>query len=72
MRSLTDVREYADHVPAAQHEGSIDNQMFARVRGDAADFVEPLHHRLQQEMPGEACAGAMTLDRWRCCCSWSH
>lgn len=41
------------YVPAAQfrpHED--DGGLFARVRGDAEDFIEPLRQRLQQEMPG--------------------
>jgi putative ABC transport system permease protein len=42
------------YVPAAQfprpeHD---DGGLFARVRGDAADLIEPLRQRLQQEMPG--------------------
>ena len=41
------------YVPAAQvrpHDGGL----FARVRGNARDLVEPLRERLQQEMPGTA------------------
>jgi putative ABC transport system permease protein len=46
-----EARLFYYYLPAAQvnpHEGGL----FARVRGNAQDLVEPLRERLQREMPG--------------------
>jgi ABC-type antimicrobial peptide transport system permease subunit len=63
LRTLTDVREYTYYLPATQYDLAMTPQVFARVSGNAADFVEPLRKRLQREMPGAAFAGVMPLER---------
>ncbi len=63
VRTLTEAREYTYYVPTEQFDGSVDFQMFARVQGNVADYVETLRRRLQREMPGAAYAGAMPLSR---------
>jgi ABC-type antimicrobial peptide transport system permease subunit len=63
VRSLTDAREYAYYVPAAEFDSSMDFQILARDSGSAPDFVEPLRRRLQREMPGAAYAIAIPLEK---------
>jgi putative ABC transport system permease protein len=48
-----ETRLFYYYVPATQTLPE-DVALFARVRGDAQDLVEPLRERLQQEMPGTA------------------
>jgi predicted permease len=50
-------REFWYFMPVAQYEwfyGRSDPSIFARVRGDAADYQEALRRRLQRELPGDA------------------
>jgi ABC-type antimicrobial peptide transport system permease subunit len=63
VRSLADEREYTYYLPATQYDLQLDPQMFVRVTGDAASFVDPLRTRMQREMPGAAYADAMPLGR---------
>jgi predicted permease len=63
VRSLADAREYTYYVPVSQYDLPASPQLFARVQGEAADYVEPIRRRLQREMPGTAFSQAMTLDR---------
>ena len=63
VRSLADEREYTYYIPAAQYDLQLDPQLFVRVTGDAATFVDPLRRRMQREMPGAAYADAMPLGR---------
>ena len=62
-RSLTDAREFTYYIPAAQYGSPLYQQLFVRVTGDPAAFVEPLRRRLQRELPGAAYADAMPLGR---------
>jgi predicted permease len=63
IRSLTDAREYAYYIPAAQYDLTMDPQLFVRVRGQAESLVEDVRLRLQREMPGAAYALSMPLSR---------
>jgi predicted permease len=63
LRTLTEAREYTYYLPATQYDLAMTPQIFVRVRGDAADLVEPLRRRLQREMPGTAFSNAIPLDR---------
>jgi predicted permease len=63
VRSLTEEREYTYYLPATQYDGGMYPQMFVRVNGDAAAYVEPLRRRMQRELPGAAYADAMPLGR---------
>jgi putative ABC transport system permease protein len=63
LRTLTDAREYTYYLPATQYDLPMSPQLFARIQGEAADFVEPIRRRLQREMPGSAFSSAMPLDR---------
>jgi ABC-type antimicrobial peptide transport system permease subunit len=63
VRSLADEREYTYYLPATQYDLQLEPQMFVRVTGDAASFVDPLRKRMQREMPGAAYADAMPLGR---------
>jgi predicted permease len=61
IRLLTDAREFAYYLPAAQYDGGFDPIVLARVDGDGKDFVAPLQARLQREMPGQAYVRARPL-----------
>ena len=61
VRSLADEREFTYYIPASQFDLPMDPQLFVRVSGDAASFVDPLRQRMQREMPGAAYADAMPL-----------
>ena len=61
VRSLTDEREYAYYLPVAQYPGQLDPQLFARVNGRAADYVNALRRVLQAEMPGAAYVSVVPL-----------
>jgi putative ABC transport system permease protein len=63
VRTLADSREYTYYIPAAQYDAPMYAQLFVRVNGDPATFVDPLRRRLQREMPGAAYADAMPLSR---------
>ncbi|HZI27299.1 MAG TPA: ABC transporter permease [Gemmatimonadaceae bacterium] len=63
LRTLTDAREYTYYLPATQYGSPVSPQLFVRIQGEAADFVDPIRRRLQREMPGSAFAAAMPLDR---------
>ena len=63
VRSLTDAREYAYYIPAAQYDNPMYPQLFVRVNGDAARFSDDVRRRLQRELPGAAYATAMPLGR---------
>jgi predicted permease len=62
-RSLTDTREYAYYVPAAQYDAAMYPQLFVRVSGNATTLTDDIRLRLQREMPGAAYAIAMPLGR---------
>jgi putative ABC transport system permease protein len=53
-RSVVDDREFMYFIPAAQYSWGAPSDMFVRVHGDAADYVDSLRRRLQPLMPGEA------------------
>ena len=53
-RLITDEREFMYFVPAAQYADGVPSEMFVRVRGDAADYVDAVRRQLQPLMPGEA------------------
>lgn len=54
MRSLKGgQREYTYYIPLAQY-GSAPGMLLVRVKGDAADYGEPVRRSLQHEMPGAA------------------
>ena len=63
VRSLAAEREYTYYIPAAQNDLPMDPQMFVRVNGDAASFVDPVRRRMQREMPGAAYVNVMPLSR---------
>jgi len=63
VRSLTDAREYAYYIPAAQYDNPMYPQLFVRVKGDAARFSDDVRRRVQRELPGAAYANAMPLGR---------
>jgi predicted permease len=48
----------AAHFPRPHDE---DGGLFARVRGDAVNFIEPLRQRLQKEMPGTSYVSVIRL-----------
>jgi len=53
MRSLTRRSEYTYYIPIAQYN-SATGMLLVRVKGEAADYIEPVRRRLQHEMPGAA------------------
>ena len=61
LRTLEDAREFTYYLPIAQYDNPPDLQLFARVRGRAADQVEPLRRRLQPLMPGAAYINVVPL-----------
>lgn len=63
IRTLTDAREFAYYLPAAQHGGAMDPQLFVRVRHDPAALADDIRRRLQRELPGTAYALTMPLDQ---------
>ena len=63
IRSLTDTREFAYYVPAAQHDQAMSPQLFVRVRGEPAALAEDVRLRVQRELPGTAYAVTMPLDK---------
>jgi putative ABC transport system permease protein len=62
LRTLTDAREFTYYVPVAQYDLPVTPQLFVRVRGEPATFIEPLRQRLQREMPGAAYSTALPLE----------
>lgn len=63
VRTLANAREYTYYVPAEQHDGPMDPQLFVRVRDNAATMAEVIRSRLQREMPGTAYTIAMPMDQ---------
>ncbi|MCD6033843.1 MAG: permease, partial [Thermomicrobiales bacterium] len=42
LRTLTDAREYTYYLPATQYGSPLSPQVFVRIQGDAAGFVDPI------------------------------
>jgi predicted permease len=61
VRSLMAEREFTYYVPLAQHDLPATGAIIVRVRGDAADYAEPVRRRLQRLMPGAAYVMARPL-----------
>jgi predicted permease len=54
VRTLMAEREFTYYLPFAQYDGGASGAIVVRVRGDAADYVEPVRRQLQRLMPGAA------------------
>ena len=57
--------EFWYFMPIAQYEafyGQSTPSVFVRVRGEAADYQEPVRRRLQRELPGDAYVNAQPLE----------
>jgi predicted permease len=54
VRTLMAEREFTYYLPFAQYDGGPSGAIVVRVRGDAADYVEPVRRQLQRLMPGAA------------------
>jgi len=61
VRSLMAEREFTYYLPFAQYDGGASGAIVVRVRGDAADFMEPVRRQLQRLMPGAAYVTAVPL-----------
>ncbi len=59
--SFADSREYQYYVPLEQFDDTVTSMLLVRVRGNAADFEEPVRRALQQLMPGAAYVSTMPL-----------
>jgi predicted permease len=61
VRSLMAEREFTYYIPFAQYDGGASGAIVVRVRGDAADFTEPVRRQLQRLMPGAAYVSTVPL-----------
>jgi predicted permease len=60
--NLTDETSYYYYLPYEQQKGTLLPGLFVRVRGSAADQIEPIRRRLQREMPGASYVSVMPFE----------